>query len=330
MQKNKYQKSIFILFFMMFVCFIGSLLIGKVNIFPSLFDSKSNEMAFIILSEIRLPRTLLALLVGASLGLSGAILQGFLRNPLAESGIVGISSGAALGSVLCISLGISVHFSFLIPLFGMVGAAITAGFLYIILKKHFNVYTVILVGIAINSLASSLTSVILNISKNPYSALEIIFWLLGSLEGRTMDHVILCLPFIIVGWGVLWHTRQGLDALSLGEETAQSLGYSVKNTYQKIIVGVALCIGASVAVSGIIGFVGLVVPHILRLWVGQKPSNLLVPSMLGGGIIVLISDIITRLPLWDTELKLGVVTSLIGAPFFIHLIFKYRKKHAGI
>lgn len=330
MPKNKVPFVISILFSLTLLGFIGSLLIGKINIFSLFFMPEKKQVALIILTELRLPRAILALLVGGSLGLSGAVLQGFLRNPLAESGIVGISSGAALGAVLCISSGIGLYFSYLIPLSGMIGAILTAFILYCVLKKHFNIYTVILVGIAINSLTSSATSVILNLSKNPYAALEIIFWLLGSIEGRDMDHVKLCLPFILMGWGILWYTRQGLDALSLGEETAQSLGYSTKSMYQKIIIGVALCVGATVSISGVIGFVGLVVPHMLRVWVGQKPSDLLIPSLLGGGLIVLIADILTRLPLWHTELKLGVVTALIGSPFFIHLIFKYRKSYAGI
>lgn len=330
MPKNNVRNITITLFSLTCFGFLASLFIGKINIFSLYLNPEKKEIAFIILNELRLPRTLLALLVGGSLGLSGAVLQGFLRNPLAESGIVGISSGAALGAVLCISSGLGLYFPYLIPISGMVGSILTASILYFVLKKYFNIYTVILVGIAINSLTSSITSVVLNVSKNPYSALEIIFWLLGSIEGRDMDHVKLCLPFILLGWGVLWYTRHGLDALSLGEETAQSMGYSTKALYQKIIIGVALCVGAAVSISGVIGFVGLIVPHMLRLWVGQKPSNLLIPSMLGGGIIVLIADILTRLPLWHTELKLGVVTALIGAPFFIHLIFKYRKKYAGI
>jgi iron complex transport system permease protein len=327
-QNNKTTSIITILFTLTCLCFLGSLFVGPINVFSFLSDEKQMQVITTILTEIRLPRAFLAIIVGGSLGLSGAVLQGFLRNPLAESGILGISSGAALGAVLCISLGFSLNFPYLIPLSGMIGATITSILLYVTLKKHFHIYTVILIGVAINSLASSMTSVVLNLSKNPYATLEIIFWLLGSLEGRSLDHVKMCFPFIFIGWGILWHVRQSLDALSLGEETAKSLGYSVRSTYQKIIIGVALCVGASVSVSGIIGFVGLIVPHMLRLWVGQKPSDLLIPSALGGAFLVLLADIITRIPLWNAELKLGVVTALIGSPFFIHLIFKYRKAYA--
>jgi iron complex transport system permease protein len=285
----------------------------------------SSEGAF-ILWDIRLPRAILGFLVGATLGLAGASMQGFLRNPLAEPGVLGVTGGAALGAVLVFYTGLASAFSLALPLGGILGAFLSVLLLYLFAGRLANVQTLILAGVAINVIAFSGTSLVLNLAKDPYAVLDIVFWQMGSLADRSFTHVFLILPFILAGWGCLLWDRRALDALSLGEETAASLGVDLKTLRLRMIFGTALCVGAAVSVCGSIGFVGLVVPHLLRPFVGHEPGKLLGVSALGGAILLLLSDIAVRLVPSIVELKLGVVTSLIGAPFFILLIFQMRRK----
>jgi len=285
----------------------------------------SSEGAF-ILWDIRLPRAILGLLVGATLGLAGAAMQGFLRNPLAEPGVLGVTGGAALGAVLVFYTGLASAFSLALPLGGILGAFLSVLLLYLFAGRLASIQTLILAGVAINVIAFSGTSLVLNLTKDPYAVLDIVFWQMGSLADRNFTHVFLVLPFILIGWGWLLWDRRALDALSLGEETAASLGVDLKTLRLRMILGTALCVGAAVSVCGSIGFVGLVVPHLLRPFVGHEPGKLLGISALGGAILLLLSDIAVRLIPSIVELKLGVVTSLIGAPFFILLIFKMRRK----
>lgn len=284
-----------------------------------------DPMATLIMQEIRLPRTVLAMLVGASLGLSGAALQGFLRNPLAEPGILGISNGAALGAVIAFYTGFSAQFALALPVAGIIGACLMVCLLYGLLGREAKTEHLILAGVALSSLAGSLIAVALNLSPNPYAAMEIIFWLMGSLEARSMAHVQLVLPFLLAGGLLLLTCGRGLEALSLGEDTAVSLGISLKKLQLSVIAGTALVVGPSVAITGSIGFVGLMVPHMLRPFVQHSPRLLLVASALGGSVLLTLADIIVRLvPTSGMELKLGVVTALIGVPFFFHLILSKR------
>ena len=282
------------------------------------------ETAWLILSQVRLPRTVLAVLVGASLGLSGAVLQGILRNPLAEPALLGASSSAALGAVAVFYFGAG-GMSYLLPFGGMTGTLIATAILLVLGGRSQDTLTLILAGVAINSLTAALTSLALNFAPSPYAALEIVFWILGSFADRALDHVYMSAPFMIIGWILLLSTRRALEALTLSEDTASTMGFDLTSVKLRAILGTALCVGAAVAVTGVVSFVGLVVPHILRPLVGYSPGRLLLPSTLGGAALMLAADISVRAISTSLELKIGVVTALIGAPFFLHLLFVMRR-----
>lgn len=312
--------------------FFGSLTVGReplelIAAARSIWHDQP-DLAGLILQEIRLPRALLGLFVGAVLGLSGAALQGLLRNPLAEPGIIGVSGSAALGAVIIFYSGMSSAFALALPLGGIAGALLAVLFLYLLAGRESSILTLILAGVAVTSLSGALTSLALNLSPNPYAALEIFFWMMGSLVDRNMHHVLLALPLMMIGCVLVLSCRRALDALSLGEETAQTLGVDVRRTTLKLIIGVALAVGSAVSVTGGIGFVGLVVPHIMRPLVGYQSGRLLTVSALGGAALLLAADITVRLLPTNQELKLGVVTALIGAPFFLFLVLKTRRDMA--
>ena len=277
-----------------------------------------------ILRELRLPRAMLAIAIGAALGLSGAVLQGLLRNPLAEPGLIGVSGTAALGAVIAFYSGLSMVYPFALPAGGMIGAGLSVALLYALSGRDPSILTLILAGVAINAMSGALTTLALNLSPNPYAAFEVFFWLLGSLADRSLDHVVLALPFIVAGIILLATTGRGLDALTLGEDVAQSLGVNLRGLQARAIIGTALAVGASVAVAGVIGFVGLVVPHLLRPVVGHRPGRLLAASALGGAVLTLAADVAVRFIVAGPELKLGVLTALIGAPFFLILVLRTR------
>ena len=284
------------------------------------------DLGVLILTELRIPRMLLGIMVGASLGMAGAAMQGLLRNPLAEPGIVGVSGCAALGAVLVFYSGLSAQFMLALPLGGILGAWVAVLLLYALAGRGASILTLILAGVAINAFAGAMTALVLNLSSSPFAFLEIIFWQMGSVADRSMENIWLCLPLMMIGWFMLWRAAPALDALSLGEDTASSLGFNLPGVRRLVIGGTALCVGSGVAVSGVIGFVGLVVPHLLRPWVGHRPGRLLPASALGGAALVLAADIVLRVIPTDTELKLGVVTALVGAPFFLYLVRKLRQE----
>jgi iron complex transport system permease protein len=281
--------------------------------------------AWTILTEVRLPRVLLGLAVGGTLGLCGAALQGLLRNPLAEPGIIGTSSGAALGAVLVFYFGLGGGLGLALPMGGVLGALATLAILYTLAGRDPDILTLILAGVAINTFAGALTSLALNLAPSPFAAFEIMFWLLGSLADRSLEHVYIAIPLMLPGWLLIAGTARALDALTLGEETASSLGIDLRRTKLRIVVGTGIAVGAAVSVSGAIGFVGLVVPHLLRPFVGHEPGRLLLPSALGGAALLTLADILARALTSGPELKLGVVTALVGAPFFLHLMLKLRR-----
>jgi iron complex transport system permease protein len=305
---------------------VVSLLIGRSSGGPT-FGFGGPDLMAIIFVEIRVPRTLLALLVGATLGLCGAALQGLLRNPLAEPGLLGASSGAAFGAVLVFYFGLAGAQSLALPLGAVLGSLAALAALYALAGRRGDFLTIVLAGIAINAFTAALTSLALNFAPSPYAALEILFWMLGSLADRSLAHVTLALPLMVPGWLMVLAAARGLDALTLGEETAASLGFDPRRTQWLVVGGTAFAVGGAVAVTGVVGFVGLVVPHLLRPWVGHQPSRLLLPSFLGGAVLTAIADIAIRLMPPGPELKLGVVTALLGAPFFLHLIL--RQRHVG-
>jgi iron complex transport system permease protein len=285
-----------------------------------------HTMATLVLTELRIPRAMLALLVGATLGLAGAALQGLLRNPLAEPGIVGVSSCAALGAVIAFYSGWSVAVPLALPLGGISGALLAVLLLYALAGRNAGTLTLILAGVAINGFAGAATALALNLAPNPYAVTEIVFWMMGSLSDRSMTHVVLAAPLILLGLGLLMFSGRALDALTLGEEAAISLGVPVARLRGQLVLGTALAVGASVAIVGAVGFVGLVVPHLLRPLVGHQPSRLLLPSALGGAVLVLAADIAIRTLPMGAELKLGVVTALLGAPFFLWLVLRLREE----
>lgn len=279
----------------------------------------------LLLVEVRLPRTILALTVGATLGLSGAVLQGLLRNPLAEPFILGASSSAALGAVIVFYFGIAGGSALATPLGGVAGTMVATAALLALGGRTQEPLTLILAGVALNALAAALTSLALNLAPSPYAALEIVFWILGSFADRSLDHLTFALPLMAIGWLLLFSTWRALDALSLGEDAAASLGFNLTAIKIRAILGCAFAVGAAVATTGVISFVGLVVPHVLRPLVGYRPSRLLPASLLGGAALMLAADIGVRLIDTQLELKIGVVTALIGTPFFFHLLLVLRR-----
>ncbi len=284
------------------------------------------EARALILREIRLPRAVLGALVGAALGMAGAALQGFLRNPLAEPGIIGVSGGAALGAVLAIHLGLAQLFPAALPLAGLVGAAIATLLVVALAGESTGPVPLMLAGVAISSLTSALIALALNLSSNPFAAAESVVWMMGSLTDRSLTHVAFAGPLIAGGLYLLIGLGRTLDALTLGDEAAASLGIDLNAARQRLVAGIALAIGAATAVTGIIGFVGLVVPHVLRPYVGNRPSHLLPASALGGAILVLLADAALRFASPWIDVRIGVLTAILGAPFFIALVLRLRQE----
>jgi len=285
-----------------------------------------NSVAALVLIELRLPRALLGALVGFSLGITGAALQGLMRNPLAEPGIIGVSGAAALGAVLTFYFGLAEVFSLALPIGGIAGAFAATFVLLALAGRGAGTMTLILAGVAINSFAGALTTLALNLAANPFAVTEIVFWLMGSFADRSLSYVWLVMPLTALGWGLIGMSGPALDALTLGEETAASLGVNLGRLRVQLVAGTALAVGSAVAVTGAIGFVGLVVPHLLRPLVGHRPGRLLVVSGLGGAALTLAADIGVRVLPVRPELKLGVVTAMIGAPFLFSLIFRLRRE----
>ena len=281
----------------------------------------------LIVGEIRLPRTLLALIVGAAMGLSGAALQGLLRNPLVDPGLIGASQGAALGAALVFYFNLFAGLGVLAtPFAGLIGAAITLFILTGLSGSMARPAIIIMAGLAISTLSSALLAVVLNFAPNPYAMQELVFWLLGSVSNRGFDNLVVLLPAFAIGSLIIISQRRLLLGLSLGEQVADSMGLDVVKGGRLIILGTALLVGSAVAVAGNIGFVGLVVPHLMRPLVKYRPDRLLLPSALAGATVVCGADILVRVLPPERELKLGVLTALVGAPFFIWLVWKERQR----
>ncbi|HET6538257.1 MAG TPA: iron ABC transporter permease [Sphingopyxis sp.] len=280
----------------------------------------------LIVQQLRMPRMLLAVMVGMSLGASGAVLQGLLHNPLAEPGTLGITGAASLGAVIAIYFGFVATMPLALPIFAMIGAAVATLILLLVARESGRTLTLILLGVGIGGISIALVSLAMNLSPNPWAVSEIAMWLLGSVRDRTFREVILAAPFIGVGLVMLLACAPSLNILSLGEDSARTLGLNIGKLRLLAIGGTSLAVGAGVAVSGSVGFVGLMMPHVIRPFVGNIPSRLILPSAIGGGALVLTADIAVRLIAVGPELQLGVLTSLVGTPFFLYLVFSLRKQ----
>jgi iron complex transport system permease protein len=308
---------------------IASLLLGPVSLsFPRMLAALAghgDKIAHAILFDLRVPRTLLGLSVGAMLGLAGAALQGYLRNPLAEPSVLGTSNAAALGAVAALYFGLSELHPAILPLLAILCAMVSLVLLFVLAGRSESPLTLILAGIAVATLAGAGISLALNLSANPFAAMEIMTWLLGSLENRSFEHVWIALPCIAIGMTLLLWNGRALDALTLGEDGAQALGVDLKRTRLRLLLGTAIGVGGAVAVSGAIGFVGLIVPHLIRPLTDRSPSAILLPSAIGGAALLTLADLAVRLIATSNELKLGVVTAFLGVPvFLVHLMRERR------
>ena len=302
---------------------LGPYEISPRALFAGLFDG--HGAAGIVAQQIRFPRAALALVVGAALGASGAALQGLFCNPLAEPGVTGVTSAAGLGAVLAIYFGLAAIHPAVLPTLAIVGALASASILYFLSRSGAGAVALILAGVAVSSFATALTALALSFSANPYAMSEMVLWMLGSLKDRTMNDLAYAFPLVAVGIALLFSAARGLDALTLGEDAARSLGVDVPSVRGRVVLGVALATGAATAAAGAVSFVGLVVPHLLRPFCGYQPARLILPSALGGAALVSAADVALRLIAPDGQLLLGVVTAMLGAPFFLWLIARMRR-----
>jgi len=327
------QAAVTLLALVAAVLTVLSLGIGAVRLSPTAvveaLAGYGDDIHQLIVREIRLPRAILGFAIGAILGLSGAALQGLLRNPLASPSLFGAPQAAALGAVLMISFGAVDVRSWVLPVAAIATAFASVFALLAVAGRNAGLLLLILAGLALSSLAGALTSLVLNLAPNPFAALEISFWLLGSIEDRSFQHVLLALPFIVAGAMVLFSQRHAFRVLSLGEEAAQSLGIDVARARLFTIAGVALGVGGAVAVSGSIGFIGLVAPHLVRPLIGHDPGRIMIPSALAGACLLLAADVAVRLIPSSEPLKVGVLTAIIGVPFFLYLIMRERRALGG-
>jgi len=283
-----------------------------------------DETARIIVWEIRLPRALAALGVGAALGASGALMQGLMRNPLAEPGVLGVSASASLGAIIALYFGLTFLGAFTVPVLAVLGALAATGVLSFLAAARISAVQLILVGVGLSSFAGALGALAINLAPNRFALSDMVTWMLGSVTNRSLDDLVFVAPFWVAGVVLAVLTAPGLRALALGEETAQSLGVNLGRTRTGVIGAAALLTGAAVAISGVIGFVGIVAPHIVRPFVRHDPADLVWPSALLGGGLIALADLILRLAPLDQELRLGVMVSMIGAPIFILIAARSR------
>jgi iron complex transport system permease protein len=284
-----------------------------------------DDPRWLIIAELRFPRTVLALVVGGALGLSGAAMQGYLRNPLADPGLFGISTGAALGATLSVYFGFNAS-ALILPLFALSGAAAAMLVLALLAGRSGSLVMFALAGMIIASITGSLTTLMISLAPTPFVASQIVTWLLGALTDRSWDDVRITLPAALLGATLIAFTARSLDALTLGEQAARSMGVDQRRLQWLIVLGVGLCVGASVAAAGVISFVGLMVPHIVRPLVGGKPSAILLPSALGGALLLTLADCLVRLAPTVSELRLGIAMSMLGGPFFLMMLVRLRRQ----
>lgn len=307
-------------------CLLGSTPMPADRVLAALFGGADPSDRLVVWS-IRLPRALAAFLVGAALGISGAALQGLLRNPLAEPGVLGVSATSSLVATFSIFSGLAVLTPWALPIAAILGALIATALLTLAAIRTQSVVTLILIGVGLSSFAGALMSLMMNLAPNPFSLTEMINWMLGSVANRSFTEIGFAAPFLIAGMVILLTTRRGLSALTLGEEAASGVGLNLRTQRILTVLGAGLATGASVALAGAIGFVGIVAPHVVRPFVGHDPARSLVPSAFLAGLILMLADILVRLLPGPSELKLGVVAALIGAPAFVWIAMQRRGGH---
>ena len=301
------------------IAFPLSLLAGRVWLDPA-----TAPNAVLILADLRLPRSVLALVVGGGLGAAGAAMQGYMRNPLADPGLFGIAPGAALGAVVALFFGFAAS-AWLLPVFALIGAGGAMALLALIAGRSGGIALFTLAGLMIASLTGALMALAISLAPNAFAMETIVVWLNGALTDRSWRDVALAAPLVLAGIALLWRAGRALDALTLGESVARSLGVEPRRLLWLLVAGIGLTVGAVTAVAGIIGFVGLIVPHLVRPLTDRRPSQLIVPSALAGALLVLVADSSLRLIPTMTEIRLGIALSLLGAPFFLWLLLRMRR-----
>jgi iron complex transport system permease protein len=307
------------------VALVLALYVVSLAVGPALWPWRlGNEVGWAIVWKLRVPRATLGLLIGGVLGLSGAVLQGWLRNPLAEPGVIGVSACASFAAVCAFYSGLAAAFTLALPLAGIAGAAIAVALLMTAVRAGTGTVSLLLMGVAINAIAAALIALVLASSPNPFAYQEISLWLAGSIADRDLRYLVISTPFMVAGALLVLGAGRGVDALSLGEDAARSLGVDTGRLGLRLTLGVGLMVGAATSVAGVIGFVGLIAPHLVRAKVGFKPGAVMVPAMLVGAALVLAADILVRLMPTTFELQLGVFTSLVGAPFLVYVVRRAR------
>ena len=304
-------------------CLLGSTALPADRLLAALFGGAEAGDRLVVW-QIRLPRAIAAYIVGAALGISGAALQGLLRNPLAEPGVLGVSASASLMATFALYYGIASITPWAVPLAAIIGALVATALITLAALRTQSVVTLILIGVGLSSFAGAAMSLLMNLAPNPFSLSDMINWMLGSVANRSFDEISLAAPFILAGGAILFATRRGLSALTLGEEAASGIGLDLRRQRIFTVVGAGLATGGAVALAGAIGFVGIVAPHLIRPFVGHDPARSLVPSALLSGLILVVADIFIRLLPTSAELKLGVVAALIGAPAFVWIAMQRR------
>lgn len=304
-------------------CLLGSTPMGLSRVFAALLG-QSSVADNIVVWEIRMPRALAAFVVGAALGTSGAALQGLLRNPLAEPGVLGVTATSSLSATFALYYGLAASSPLLLPVYAIAGALAATALLAVAAIRIKSVVTLILIGVGLSSFSASVMSLLLNLAPNPFSLADMMNWLLGSVANRSFLDLQTTVPFIAAGLAILFASRRGLSALTLGDEAASGVGLDLHRQRIAVVLGTGLATGAAVALAGAIGFVGIVAPHIVRPFVNYDPARSLLPSALLAGLILVLADIAVRLMPTTTELKLGVVAALIGAPAFIWIAMQRR------
>ena len=282
----------------------------------------------LVIDQIRLPRIIVGAAVGMALGVAGATMQGLFRNPMADPGIIGVSAGGALGAVIAIAAGLAGLFFLALPMFAFVGAMGAALLVYgiAVVGGHFSMATLLLAGVAVNAFLGAIVSAIIIVLPDNEALREILFWLAGGLDSRSWEHVRIAGPLILGSVAVLLLLARDLNLLMLGDDEARSMGVRVGATRVTMLLAASLATGAAVAVSGTIAFVGLVVPHTLRLILGPDNRVLIPMSALGGAVFVILADTVARTVIQPAEFRVGILTAFVGAPFFILLLIKNKRQ----